>query len=142
MKKTNQIKIDRDKLIAAQPSIRKLLRWAWELRTTNKKQGRNYLKTMTNNYCCLGILADMHDAKWIALSKFKNVYYLGNNCSAMPNEYFMAFTDFKYYVQDSFFLANDNDQLTFKEISNEIIILCWFVFLNRIGLYKIKGIMS
>ena len=138
MKKTNQIKIDRDKLIKAQPSIRKLLRWAWELRTTNKKQGRNYLKTMTNNYCCLGILADMHDAKWIALSEFNNVYYLGNNCSAMPNEYFMAFTDFKYYVQDSFFLANDNDQLTFKEISNEIFILCWFVFLNRIGLYKIK----
>ena len=138
MKKTNRINIDRDKLIKAQPSIRKLLRWAWELRTTNKKQGRHYLRNSANEYCCLGILADMHNAKWRTVTSDNKVYYLDKNCSLIVDTDFTTFTGFTYYVQESFFLANDNDQLTFKEISNEIFILCWFVFLNRIGLYKIK----
>ena len=80
----------------------------------------------------------MHNPKWRTVTSDNKVYYLGTNCSLINDTDFTTFTGFKYYVQDSFFLANDNDQLTFKEISNEIFILCWFVFLNRIGLYKIK----
>jgi len=46
-----------------------LIKWSHELRTTQKSQGRGCLRTYDNEFCCLGVYADIiHPERWSSVS--------------------------------------------------------------------------
>lgn len=47
-----------------------LAKWSHELRTTSKDQGRGCLRNYDNEFCCLGVYADMiHPERWSSISE-------------------------------------------------------------------------
>ena len=49
------------------PNQRRLARWVEALRSGNYEQGKGRLKSLTGQYCCLGVYCELYRPKDIAL---------------------------------------------------------------------------
>jgi len=57
-------------------------KWIEKLRSSEYKQGRMFLRTCENSYCCLGVLCDiLYPDRWI---KERGNYMIANNITCLP----------------------------------------------------------
>lgn len=95
-------------------------KWVEALRSGKYKQGQGYLRK-GNNYCCLGVLCDLHDDKeWIPSDHpTKPIYNYGDE---LRNDYPPAFISQWVAISEGFIETlihyNDTKGFTFDEIAN------------------------
>lgn len=93
----------------------KAMKWVEALRSGKYKQGRQYLRK-NNQYCCLGVLAEISGAVFIVDEKDLGRLELSEKCGINSSEGSFINSDGKYCT-----LANLNDiRCTFEEIANII----------------------
>jgi hypothetical protein len=61
--------------------------WVAALRSGKYKQGRRYLRSCNDTYCCLGVLCEIEGVQW-ELSKRGNAYYIKDSLSESLHLYF------------------------------------------------------
>jgi hypothetical protein len=86
--------------------------WLEALRSGNYKQGKVELRTLNNEFCCLGVLVDVIDPTAWSLSPN---YVWGEYYRGSPPEDIISFEDFNI-----FYIMNDSDEKTFPEIADFI----------------------
>lgn len=96
-------------------------RWVAELRSGRYKQGRQALRDHNNNFCCLGVLADIYDDRW--KKEDDNMYSWDIDTQLIPT---WLQEEIGLSSNDCVYLANLNDGLgelrrhTFEEIADYI----------------------
>ena len=62
-------------------------RWIEALRSGKYKQGKKRLKTLEENYCCLGVLCDIvKDELGIEWHESNEYYVISGNAGVLPND--------------------------------------------------------
>jgi hypothetical protein len=121
-----------------------MIKWRDELRTTAKAQGEGQLRSLDNDFCCLGIYVDMYPDKWTSDedtwfvkeripdnekigSEFDDLYFdleLPHKMSEVlgldKTTKLLDPNGEMSNLQAIFIYMNDEAHLTFKEIANEI----------------------
>ena len=92
-------------------------KWVEALRSGKYEQGRTYLRSMENRYCCLGVACDLFNPKAWELSKHR--YTLSHSSTWIPHEICA-----EIYLDDfaigKLVNMNDKSMQSFKQIADWI----------------------
>jgi hypothetical protein len=97
-------------------------KWVESLRSGKYKQGQGYLRK-GNNYCCLGVLCDLHgDKEWNPSDHpTKPIYNYGDELrSEYPPAFISEWAAISEKDIETLAYHNDNKEFTFEKIADYI----------------------
>ena len=98
-------------------------KWIKALRSGDYEQGRNFLRTAADGYCCLGVLCDQLNGQW-ELDNAKNCYAFFSSHGDDPEELYLPYNlqeAIGVPIDDEMSLAGMNDDsVPFNEIADWI----------------------
>lgn len=104
--------------------------WLTELETTNKKQGKQYLKIEVDSvyqYCCLGIACEMFDSKSLIRRTKKSSYFSIHGFNSSLPLHIKEKLNFRTTLGETHpsnlkdvYKLNDSGEYTFKQIAKII----------------------
>ena len=89
-------------------------KWLRALRSGRYKQGKYYLRTDDNTYCCLGVLADCIDNKCWSIADHKGHYAYKDKHGSISNRILSS------KIQNELIDLNDGKCNSFTEIADYI----------------------
>ena len=97
-------------------------KWLEALRSGKYKQGRGKLRSVDNEFCCLGVLCDVSgQGEWDKKTEAHYWYGQGNKWGTYGLPLFMnEFTGLTMGTEETLFALNDVEKLSFNEIADWI----------------------
>lgn len=97
-----------------------IINWIFALRSDCYTQGRRSLRTLNDEYCCLGVLADTISKEWKKSSYFGFYEWGKDRQSAGFAKERLEKMGLTYKQQCQLWLMNDHEKKSFKEIADYI----------------------
>lgn len=97
-------------------------KWLEALRSGKYKQGRGELRSVNDEFCCLGVLCDVSgQGEWDKRTEAHYSYGQGTKWGAYGLPLFMnEFTGLTMKPEETLFALNDDKKLSFNEIADWI----------------------
>ena len=105
------------------PKMDKAIKKAWvaELRSGDYKQGQFQLRDEDNEFCCLGVLCNVHAKNNPEFAKTQKNPERYDNASGLPSPRVLAWAGLPISTAEKMAMMNDNEGKTFSEIADWIV---------------------